>query len=267
MTAAAPLAGRHVVITQAAHQAPELAALLEECGATALLYPCIAVEPPHDSTELDGALAAVAAGHYDWLVLTSANTVRVLDQRVRALNLPPSMWSGVNIAAIGPATGEAAAHTFGRGADLVPEDNVAEGLARALQNAVPRGRRLLLPQADIARPVLARSLTAAGVDVVPVVAYHTTLGSGGVDLPALLAARPAAVDAITLTSSSTVRNLLKRLQSEGGDPSLLEDICLAAIGPVTAETLHAAGLTPSLVAQNQSLKGLVQALIDYWRRQ
>ncbi len=244
-----PLAGRQIVVTQAVHQAPELAALLEECGATVLLYPCIAIKPPPDTTELDSALAAVAAGHYDWLVLTSANTVRVLHQQARSLALPLAMWKEIRIAAVGAGTNAAAAAAFGRDADLLAEESVAEGLARSLLAAVKPDQRLLLPQADIARSVLFQSLADAGLHVVPLTAYHTMLGNGGVDLPALLAQTPVQtlvqkpahntvqVDAITFTSSSTVRNLLRRLADEGVDKTALSGLCLAAIGPVTAETI------------------------------
>lgn len=261
MTAAARLAGKRVVVTQAVHQAPELAALLSAQGALPVLYPCIAIEPPQDTALLDRALEAVAAGGYAWVVLTSANTVRVLGERAAALHLPQSMWAGVRLAAIGAATDAAAAAVFGRTADLMPAENVAEGLASALLAVAERGQRLLLPQADIARPVLAQTLAAAGLDVTPLAAYRTTIGRGGVDLPALL----PAVDAITFTSSSTVRNLLRRLADEGGDYTQLAGVCLAAIGPVTAETLREGGLTPTVVAQTQSVEGLVEALIEYWK--
>jgi uroporphyrinogen-III synthase len=249
-------------VTQTAHQAPELAALLQAQGAVPLLYPCIAIEPPPDMRELDAALRAAAAGQYDWIVLTSANTVRVLAERAQALGLLPAMWAGVRLAAIGATTNEAANVLMGRSADLVPDESVAEGLANALFGVVQRGQCILLPQADIARPVLAQSLAAAGLDVTPLAAYHTAIGRGGVNLPAQL----ATVDTITFTSSSTVRNLLRRLADEGGDRALLNRTCLATIGPVTAETLRVEALTPTVVAQEQSLEGLVAALVEYWKR-
>ncbi len=261
----APLAGKRVVVTQAVNQAPELAGLLQAEGAVPLLYPCIAIEPPEDVRPLDAALRDVAAGRYDWVVLTSANTVRVLAGRAQGLGLPPSLWAGVRLAAIGAATDEAAAALLGRPADLVPDEAVAEGLASALLGVVGTGSRLLLPQAGIARPVLQQALAAAGLDVTPLAAYRTTVGSGGVDLPALLAPSQPGVDAITFTSSSTVRNLLERLAAEGGDCARLSSLCLAAIGPVTAETLRAAGLPASVVAQEQSLEGLVAALVGYYQ--
>jgi uroporphyrinogen-III synthase len=268
-----PLAGKRVVVTQAVHQAPELGALLAGCGAIPLFYPCIAIEPPEDTTQLDAALAAVAAGYYDWLVVTSANTVLVLAGRLHALGLAQDALAGVHLAAIGAPTAEAVAQHFGRSADLVPDDSKAEGLVRALApgtNSVTRpGQRMLVPQADIARPALVQGLTEAGLNVTVLAAYRTTIGGGGVQLNELLAEGPGrGVDAITFTSPSTVRNLLARLEEEGGAPvdyRRLEPVVLACIGPVTADAMQAAGLPPAVVAAKQSLEGLVEALNAYYR--
>lgn len=280
MNVTLPLRGKRVVVTQASHQAPELAALLSAQGAEPLLYPCIAIEPPTDTRALDEALADLAAVRFDWLVLTSANTVRVLAQRAQGAGLPRSTWSKARVAAIGEATAEAVAGLLDRGADLVAGESVAEGLAETLLAAAQPGQRVLLPQGDLARPVLQGALASGGLEVVAVVAYRTTIGSGGIDLPALLAARTPShgrreqtgeqmgVDAITFTSSSTVRNLLRRLEGEGGGSAdviceRLAGVCLAAIGPVTAKTLHDCGLRATVVAQEQSLEGLVSTLVNY----
>jgi uroporphyrinogen-III synthase len=268
-----PLAGKRVVVTQAVHQAPELGALLAACGAVPLFYPCIAIEPPEDTTELDAALAAAAAGYYDWLVITSANTVLVLASRLRALGIESNALAGVRLAAIGAPTAEAVAEHFGRRADLVPDDSKAEGLVQALAPGTAAGtqpgQRMLVPQADIARPALVQGLTTAGLNVTSLAAYRTTTGRGGVPLHALLAEGPGqSVDAITFTSPSTVRNLLARLAQEGGAPvdlSGLRHAVLACIGPVTADAMQAAGLPPQVVASKQSLEGLVEALSAYYR--
>ncbi len=58
------------------------------------------------------------------------------------------------------------------------------------------------------------------------------------------------VDAITFTSSSTVRSLLEALRAAGRDPTReLAGIVLACMGPITAQALREAGLQPGLVAE------------------
>ena len=74
------------------------------------------------------------------------------------------------------------------------------------------------------------------------------------------------IAAITFTSSSTVSNFLKRLQSEGGDQRHLAGVCLAAIGPVTAGTMSKLDLPVDVVPDDYTLPALVSALEAYFER-
>lgn len=253
------LTGRRVVVTRAAHQAAEMADLLQEVGAIPVLYPCLSIDPPEDTQLLDAALEDAASGEYDRLLLTSANTVHILAQRLSALNLS---LSNIPAAAVGPKTAAAAESLLGVNVTLVAKEHVAESLAREMLPV--SGQRLLLPQSALARPVLAERLTEAGAQVTVVDAYDTGLGQGGDPLPALLA--EGQIDAITFTSSSTVTNFLERLQQEGGQRRHLTGVCLAAIGPVTANTMTEAGLPVDVVPADYILEGLLTALETYFAR-
>jgi uroporphyrinogen-III synthase len=258
------LAGRHVVVTRAEDQASDLADLLRSRGAEPLPYPCIAIAPPEDASPLDAALRCAAAGEFDWLVITSRNAVTVLADRLRALELGLHTLRQVSVAAVGSATARAAERELGVRVDAVPEEFVAESLAALLVGRLGPGSRVLLCQADIARTVLAESLTTAGAEVTSVVAYRTVIGSGGVDLPALLAA--GSVDAITFTSASTVRNLLRRLGAGGGRVVDLAGVCLACLGPITAGAARDLGLTVGVLPAEHTIPALVDALESYYAR-
>jgi hypothetical protein len=104
------LSGKRVVVTRAPHQAEELVSLLRDYGARPIFYPCIDIAPPEDTTALDAALRDVAA--FDWLILTSANTVRALATHLEALGLPLSMLGHLRAVAVGPATAERRAPTI-----------------------------------------------------------------------------------------------------------------------------------------------------------
>jgi len=73
---ALPLAGRRVLVTRAAHQASKLSEGLRALGAEPVEVPVLEIQPPADLAPLDRALRALDL--YDWLILTSANTVRRL---------------------------------------------------------------------------------------------------------------------------------------------------------------------------------------------
>ena len=260
MRAEGPLAGRRIVNTRAPHQAGDFDAMLRAQGAEPLAYPCIDLAPPEDASALDGALRAAAAGAFDWLVLTSANTALALARRLADLGLEPAALAGMRVAAVGPATAQAAEQMLGVQVDLLPGEYVAEALAAALRDAP--GSRVFLPQSALARPVLRDGLTQVGLDVTAVDAYRTVCGSGGEDIPALL--RRGEIDAVTFTSSSTVRNFVRRLEAEGGDLRALGGVCIAAIGPVTAEAAADAGLAVDVVPGDHTLEGMVRDLADYY---
>ncbi len=263
------MAGKRIVVTRAANQADELDDLLRSRGAEPLSYPCITSAPPADTGPLDAALRRLVAGEFAWLVLTSRNTVAVLAERLKALGLDlrgnrPLHRQAVSLAAVGTATAEAAENELGLRADLIPGEFVAEALAAALVERLRSGDRVLLCQADIARPVLADALRAAGAEVTAVVAYHTVMGSGGIDLPALLAADQ--VDALTFASASTVRNLLRRLQADGGQPADLAGVCVACLGPTTADAARKLGLTVHVLPVEHTIPALVEALeAHFWK--
>jgi uroporphyrinogen-III synthase len=253
------LAGRTIVNTRAPHQAAELDQRLAERGALTVPYPCIALATPDDTTELDAALRGLAIGAFDGLVLTSANTVQVLAERVRALGLHLEPGK-VRVAAVGPATAQAAGELLGLGAQTVPEEYVAEALADALHPSA--GLKLLLPQSALAADTLLHALAAHGAQVTGLDAYTMRLGSGGVNLLPLL--RDGKIDAVTLTSGSTAQNLLERLALEGGDLSALEGVVIACIGPKTADSARSLGLAVTVTPDDYTLDGLVQALDAYF---
>jgi uroporphyrinogen-III synthase len=259
MTRPAPESAR-IVVTRAQDQAAALSAMLRHRGMKPLLYPCIAIAPPRHIAPLDAALHAAAGGAFDWLLCTSTNTVLAVARRLTALGLTLAPDATRMVAAVGPATAAAVRHQFGLPVQAGTETYVAEALAQVLQPVAQR--RILLPQAELASPVLAQELAAAGAYVTAVTAYRIVPGHGGVDLPALLAT--AQVDAITFTSPSAVHNCLRRLADEGGAPALLARICVGCLGPVTAQAAHAAGLAVAVMPVCPTLEGLSAELAAYF---
>jgi uroporphyrinogen-III synthase len=249
-----PLQGKRVLVTRAAHQAGELAGLLRDYGAEPLLYPCIAIQGLADHKALDQALAEAAQGAFDWLVLSSVNTVEALAQRLSDLHLS---LAGIAAAAVGPTTAQAARDRLDLEIKIIPDEYISEALAEAL-NPGP-GVRIFLPQADIAAPDLSNALTGAGAEVLALRAYCTVLGQGGVDLAALL--RAGQVDALTFTSAAIVSHCILRLQDEGGDPVLLYALPAACIGPKTAHAAADLGLRHVLVPESYTLAAML-ALLD-----
>lgn len=254
------LENRRIVVTRSPQQAGEFVELLLERGAIPLLYPCIDIALPDDRAPLDEALHAASEGEYDWLLLTSVNTVNALAQRLAALGMNARSLSAIQVAVVGPATARSAEALLGAHVNVMPETYRGEALAAALQPQ--RGTRILLPQSSLADHALATALQTAGARVQVVEAYQTVLGSGGVDLPLLLGA--GEVDVITFTSPSTVNNLFKRFAQEGGDPLLLSEVAIASIGMKTAAAIRAHELKVAIMPRDHTLTGLTNALEHYF---
>lgn len=250
-----PLAGKRIVITRPPHKSEAFAAQLRELGAEPVLVPTIAIQPPADSAPLDAALSHLA--QYDWLVVTSANTVTGMWQRFEQLGLDPAGIVWPPVAVVGPATGQALAQR-GIQADLMPDEHVAEALFAALKaRANLGGARVLLPQGDLARPVLGELLREAGANVDTVIAYTNVQPDYD---PTFLT---ASVDAVTFTSPSTIHNFFEMFD----DPlAMIGDAFVVCIGPVTAEPARELGLTVHAIAEPHTVDGMIAALCRAFER-
>ena len=255
------LAGKVVIVTRAEHQAAAFEALLQAEGATVYRYPCLAIAPPNNLAPLDDALQAALAGRFDWLALTSSNAVDAVAQRLAALGAHPGALAALRVAAVGPSTARAAEEALGVAVEMIPDTGFT---ALEMVAAFPdiSGARVLMPMSALDNNEMIRALAHRGAQVAGVTAYQPGMSRSGVDLPPLLAS--GGVDAITLTSGSTANNLVRRLQSEGGDITLLRHVCLACIGPSTAQVVASLGLVANVTAAEHTLAGLTQALAAYF---
>ena len=247
-----PLAGKRVLVTRAAHQASALGDALAARGFTVVAIPTIALEPPSDNyAALHKALLHL--DDFDWLLFTSANAVEVFAAQREELAIEDIPC---RIASIGAATSRALIAADLR-VDLQPSTAIAEELARALLPHA-KGSRMLLIRAESARDVLPRAMQQAGAELTIAPAYRTVVPRESVE--ALQRELPQ-LDAITFTSSSSVRNLLELC--DGAGITLPPDIALASIGPITSQTLREHGYGPSIESPAADMEVLANTLAKY----
>jgi uroporphyrinogen III methyltransferase/synthase len=261
-----PLFGKRIVVTRSREQAAELVEMLEELGAEPITAPAIRIAPTDEPEAMDQAAADI--GRFDWVIFTSANGVDAFMRRLLDGQGDVRDMKGVRICTIGPSTSARLAR-FGIKVDLTPDEYRAEAIVDALrEKGEIKGRRFLLPRADIARELLADELRRHGAEVVEVAAYRTLQDQGSRDgdpdiYRMLLDGR---IDAVTFTSASTVRNFVKMLGEEPA-ADLLKNTTVASIGPVTAEAAHVLGIATTVMPAEYTIPALVQALVDHYRRQ
>lgn len=262
-----PLFGKRVLITRSRTQGSRLRELLAAQGAEPLELPTIEIAPLADYSELDAALGRYGLlpvetpfgkiSNY-WLIFASVNAVEAVFGRLELAGQDARALAGATIGAIGPATAAALARQ-GIQADFVPQTSVSELAVSELAGREWNGLPVLLPGADIGREVLAEGLAAQGARVERVAAYRTVRPAGvGAEARRLLA---DGVDAVTFTSSSTVRNLLEVLE---GETAALAAAVIACIGPVTAGTARELGLRVDLTAAEPTVEGLASVLTGHF---
>jgi len=248
-----PLAGRRVLISRAAHQAGKLSDGLRAVGAEPVEVPVLEIQPPENFAALDEAIRNLTA--YNWLILTSANTVRALAARAAALGIKLLQPAGLKVAAIGQATADAARHE-GLQVTLVPKSYVAESLVQALASQVA-GQKILLARAAVARDIIPDALREAGARVGVVDAYRNVMPETA---PAQLkVALAAGIHAATFTSSSSATRLAEAAKA-AKIPWPLAGIPGISIGPITSTTLRELAWQPAIEASPSDIPGLIAAV-------
>lgn len=250
-----PLAGRRILVTRAAQQAGKLSDGLKALGATPVEVPVLEIRPPDSYDPLDHALEALAA--YNWLILTSTNTVQAVAARCALLKIEIPALRHLQVAAVGSATADAARQA-GFHIAVIPDHYHSEGVVAALGPAIS-GKRVLLARAKVARDIIPEALTQAGARLTVVDAYQTVLPAGSAQL--LSEALRTGLDAATFTSSSSVRNLAEVARAAGA-PFPFPNVPAISIGPLTSTTLREQGWPPAAEAKVSTIPGLLQAIIQ-----
>jgi uroporphyrinogen-III synthase len=236
----APLRGRRVVTTR--DDPGELDRLLAESGADVVHVPLIEIADP-----LDGGAELQAAPHRlddgDWVVVTSHHGAARVGE---ALADHPQ----VRTAAVGTRTANVIERLAGRPVDVRPSRQTAADLLEAMPPD-GHGQVVVVAHADRADPALAVGLSALGYRVRPLVAYRTLTRTPSAE------ERAAAVgaDAVAFASGSAARAWHDAVGTE--TPSVV-----VAIGPTTAGAARACGLDVTHVAEEHSVEGLVQTVIE-----
>ena len=254
-----PLLGKRIVVTRAREQASDLVKRLAELGAECLQYPTIKVIPAQDVKPLDDAINRLST--YDWIVFTSVNGVKFFFERLFELGRDVRALNSLQTAAIGPITSQRLGH-FGLKCDIIPQNYRAEAVVEAFRKENLQNKKVLLPRAAEARPVLPVELRKMGAAVDEVTTYLTEKVVDRTDflIEQLTAKR---IDLITFTSSSTARNFKALLPSDNFK-DLLDGVTIASIGPITTDTAAELGFDVHITARTYTIAGLCDAIVKHY---
>lgn len=255
-----PLSGRSVLVTRAREQASEFVEKLRELGAEAIELPAVEIRPPRSWKEVDSTLKRLK--EYDWVIFTSVNGVRSVVERLRRLRRHVGEeFQGLSIAAIGPRTAEEV-ERYGLRVDLIPKEFRSEAIVSAFRRRRLKGKRVLIPRAEVARDLLPDALQKRGakVKVLPVYRTHPARIDGDWLNGRL---RGKGVDVLAFTSSSTVHSFARHF-SRKELKRWVDGAVVACIGPITGETVRSYGIEPQIVAKEYTIPGLANAIVEYF---
>jgi uroporphyrinogen-III synthase len=257
--ASTALRGRRVVITRSLEQCDALADALRQSGAEPVLLPMVKFAPPDGFAALDDALRH--ADDFDWLLLTSQNASRAVQERCVVLDLPiAQIFAGVKVAAVGPASAQAARAA---GLNVVYVASKYQGVALANELGVRlKGKRVFLPRSNRANQDLVEALAGHGANVKEVIAYKTGLPPEN-EIVKIRVEMNRGVDAVLFFSPSAVKHL-RAVLGQGEFVKLSETCSFAAIGPVTEDALRETGVKRIVVAKNATAPALLSELTRHF---
>jgi uroporphyrinogen III methyltransferase/synthase len=182
--------------------------------------PIIDCVPLEDYSQADRLLKRLDT--FDWIVFTSANGIKFFFERLNKLKRDARALASTKVAVIGRTSAQAI-NEFGIVADICPASESSAGLLEKISRIDINGKKILLPQSDIASTELPDGLREMGADIEKLAIYKT------VDT------EPEEInfdyiDRILFTSGSTVRAFLKRF---GSIPPHIKAYCLGL--PTQAE--------------------------------
>jgi uroporphyrinogen III methyltransferase/synthase len=134
-------------------------------------------------------------------------------------------------------------------------------MAEAMVQEFPEdlsGKKILLPRAKEAREVIVEKMIEKGASINAVTAYQTQMeDSDAININELL--KKNGIDIITFTSSSTVRNFIQLTENFVQKP---DGPKIACIGPITAQTASEHGMTPDIVANENTIEALAASIAE-----
>lgn len=198
-----PLQGRCIVVTRPRAQAAALAALIDQAGGEALLFPLLEISAADDPLPLQSLISRLDA--YSLAIFISPNAI--------AFSLPAILAAGawpahLRTAVLGQSSVGLLANYGIQGVVAPVERFDSEALLALpeMQAAHVAGRRVVIFRGNGGRELLADTLRQRGAQVDALTCYQRSPPSAGL---AALRSRWAAgrLDALTLSSSEGLRNL------------------------------------------------------------
>lgn len=249
-SAGAPLQGIGILVTRPREQADALANSLCRLGARPVLFPALAILPPHDPVPMQQAIARLDTFHLAIFISPTAAQ--------RGLAAVGAWPCGLAVAAVGKGTAKAL-HELGVKAVLAPESGAdSEHLLALPQLQDVAGRHIVIFRGEDGRQTLADTLEARGAQATHAECYRRGLPEQSDPAPILAQFAAGGIQAVTAYSGETLDNLFQLLGETGRGflcqtplfvphPRIAARARALGVGTVISSPPGEAQLIPSLV--------------------
>ena len=252
--------GKLIGVTRPAERVNGAVSIIEAHGGRAFVAPTLELKVSNTKSLIK---LCKMAGELDWLIFTSPTAIISIFKHCQDIN--DRLNPNCKIVVIGPRT-ENFLNKKGLKADMIPNDYTAEGLLDIFSGLKLRDQNIGLPITMAAGDVLPDGLKKMGADVIIAEAYRSELPENKDKVEHLITSIiNRKVDAVTFTSSLTVRNLFKMVNGKEKEDMLKVlrngEVVVAAIGPVTAKPLEKEDI-PVLIPKEYTVKSMLEILMN-----
>jgi uroporphyrinogen III methyltransferase/synthase len=261
-----PKLGKRVLITRSSLRSESIVQCLGALGIDTLVAATTRIVPVIGAPRDALYQALLATSDYDWLLVTSANTVHACEKLLGDGGQSMGYLSELKIATIGEASAEALV-SCGLSDSISAQASTGADLARRLMESqsATKGRampRILFPRAKHGRDDALGILQSAGAQIDMYDAYGSEVVAASD--PAWLEARRAldsgGLQGAAFFAPSQLSALLDLYPPAIDRLRAMEVI--AAIGPTTAAALQAVGLEANAVADQPSSPDLADKILQ-----
>ena len=246
----------------------ELAELVRRMGGTPVAAPSVR-EIPREA-ETAAFVGHLASGRFAVVIFQTGVGAAALFRDAERQGRLADVLAGIGSATIvcrGPKP-SAVVRRYGLEPTIVPQKPfTTKEVLEALAPVDVTDRSVALVHYGERNAALSAALRSRGARLDEVCPYEWALPEDLAPLQAIVRDPASQLDAIVFTSQIQVRNLFAVAAALGLAPALAaalsDDLIVAAVGPVCAEALKEAGVTPDVQPADPKMGPLLTALADY----
>ncbi|MFH1195637.1 MAG: uroporphyrinogen-III synthase [bacterium] len=251
------LANKNIVVTRSEEQSSGLIEMLSSAGANVISIPTIKIVPVNDHSEFDRLISDLL--EIDFIIFTSANTVKYFFQRIEKLNILLNL-TGKQIAVVGESTLKSCGEKK-ICVNITPDHFSAKGLLAKFESMNIKNKNVLIPCSTIARTELKDGLTKLSANVFSVPVYDVVLPDETEVIAYQRKLKNFFPDVFVFTSPSTFNNFLKMFKVNN-PVEYFSHSEIAAIGPTTADAIESTGAVVTIKPEKYTVENLFKKIIE-----